>query len=76
MMEWIAAAVMLIAALLLMPTLVGAMRGRRRGPASIGFGSALLELQKIVSPSTERLVEARRAKTQEEAGREGARSDE
>lgn len=75
MMEWIAAAVVLIAALLLMPTLVGGMKRRRKGLTSSGFGSALLELQKIGSPSAERLVEAQRAKTPEEAGQEGARGD-
>lgn len=75
MMAWIAAAIILIAALLLMPVLVDSMKRRRRGPTSSGFGGALLELQKIVSPSTERLVEAQRAKTQEEAGREGSPAD-
>ena len=71
MMEWMAAAAVLIAALRLMPTLVSAMKRRKRSTASIGLGGALLEIQKIVSPSTERLLEAQREASREDAGREG-----
>ncbi|ANC52271.1 hypothetical protein A4249_00365 [Brevundimonas sp. GW460-12-10-14-LB2] len=67
MMEWVVATAVLMAALWLMPMLVGAMKRRRRDAASIGVGSALLDIQKIVSPSTERLIEAQREASREKA---------
>lgn len=70
MAEWLAAAAVLIVALWLMPTLVGGLKRRKRSAASVDFGGALLEIQKIVSPSTERLMQAQRQAAREETGKE------
>ncbi|MGO4409533.1 MULTISPECIES: hypothetical protein [unclassified Brevundimonas] len=70
MWEWLAAAVVLLGALWLLPRAVGAMQAdaRRRGGGG-GMAGAMVELQKFVSPSTEHVIEARKEKTQEQAGR-------
>lgn len=67
MREWIAAVLVLMACLAVMPWAVGAMRSPRRRSGS-GMGGALLEMQAFIAPSTEHLIAAREDKVVESVG--------
>jgi len=68
MWEWIAIAGVLVAFVIVMPWAVGSMRNRQRRSGSGGMGSAFLEMQSFIAPSTEHLIEARDKKLVESVG--------
>lgn len=60
MWEWIAAIVLLGLAIWLMPIAVASMRRDQKRTGVGGAGSAMLELERVLAPSTEHRVEAQK----------------
>ena len=68
MWEWIVMAGLLVGFVILMPWAIGSMRNSQRKSGAGGMGSAFLEMQAFIAPSTEHLIEARAEKAIEVAG--------
>jgi len=68
MWEWIVMAGLLAGFVILMPWAIGSMRDSQRKSGAGGMGSAFLEMQAFIAPSTEHLIEAREEKLVEVAG--------
>ena len=68
MWQWIAVIVLIVAAAFFLPWAVGSMRKDQRKRGGGGMGTALLEAQAFVAPSTKHLIEARQEKVVEAAG--------
>jgi hypothetical protein len=68
MWEWIVAAGLLVVFAIFMPWAVSSMRDSQRKSGTGGMGSALLEMQAFIAPSTEHLIEAREEKMVEISG--------
>lgn len=60
MWEWIAAIVLLGLAIWLMPIAAASMRRDQKRTGVGGAGSAMLELERVLAPSTEHRVEAQK----------------
>ncbi|WP_425992613.1 hypothetical protein [Brevundimonas sp. TWP2-3-2] len=68
MWEWIVMAGLLAGFVIFMPWAIGSMRNSQRKSGAGGMGSAFLEMQAFIAPSTEHLIEARAEKAVEVAG--------
>ncbi len=66
--QWIACIVIVAAAVLSAPWLLDELRRTRRGGGA-GTGAALLELDRILNPSTEHTIAARQETVKEDPGK-------